>query len=236
MKTKTLLTVIGLVTSPTIFYSCSEDNVTPESQQEIVNTLPDVTTLSSKFSDGDYFTNADPFNSAANYIGNRIKAAGPGYVLTQSDLNEFYSKAQIPMDERFTLAQVNQIITNTINNMNTPFDTLIQQANISPGAKTLAKMINMHSVSNLDLNSDFKSLPSYEKTIIKNLNDFKLNDEKGNYGKNVYGKTANFIWGGMIGFGVGVAVGGFIAFPVGMVIGGAIGIFVGSIVGAFTDK
>lgn len=236
MKTKTFLTVIGLVTSPAIFYSCSEDNTIAEPAQEITSTLPSITTLSSKFTDGNYFATSDPFNAAANYIGNKVQAAGVNYVLTQSDLDEFYLKAQIPVDQQLEIDQVNEIIATTISNMNTPFNTLIQQTTLSPAAKTLAKMINMQSISNLDANSNFKSLPSYEKSLIKNLNDFKVNDEQGNYSKNVFGKTPNFIWGGMIGFGVGVAVGGLIAFPVGMVVGGAIGILVGSIVGVFTDK
>ncbi|MCS3531743.1 hypothetical protein [Chryseobacterium sp. JUb7] len=236
MKTKTILTVIGLVTSPTIFYSCSEDNTITEPVQEITSTIPDINTLSFKFVDGDYFANSNPFNAAANYIGNKVKAAGQNYVLTQSDLDEFYLKAQIPVDQQLKLDQVKEIIAKTISNLNTPFDTLIQQTSLSTTAKTLAKMINMQSISNLDVNSDFKSLPDYEKSIIKNLNDFKVNDEKGNYSKNVFGKTPNFIWGGMIGFGVGVAVGGLIAFPVGMVVGGAIGMIVGAVVGVFTDK
>ncbi|MCW3161109.1 hypothetical protein [Chryseobacterium oryctis] len=243
MKTKTFLTVIGLVTSQTLFYSCNEDNRDSQSisnlpslTESIINGADGVNGLN--FKSGNYFTAPDTFNSAVNYIQSKILQQGISYVLTQDDLNIFYDKAGISLSERMSLDQVNSIISKTLSSLQLPFAEILNQLQISDNAKSLALQIDQASIINIEQNSIYKILSDNEKMLIKNLNDFKYNIEKDQYSinKNVASKTPPFIWGGMAGWGVGAGVGFLVGGPVGMVVGAGIGVLVGSVVGAVTGK
>lgn len=229
---------ICLLFSQLIFNSCREDNANFQTTDDTPAQADLAKAAIVSFKTANYFVNSEPFNSATNYIRSQVAAQGSSYVLTQTDLNTFYNKAQIPADERLTLDQVNNIISSTLNAMQMPFDVLIQQLNISDNAKSLALSIYNHSISQLDANLVYKSLPEYEKTLLKNLNDYKYNCEQGIFMVNSgpASKTPGFIWGGMAGFVAGGLIGSAIAFPVGTIIGAGIGMVVGAVVGAIIEK
>lgn len=238
MNVKTLLIAICLMFSQLIFNSCREDNANFQTTEDAPSHTELAKAAIVSFKSANYFVNSEPFNAATNYIRNQVAAQGSSYVLTQTDLNTFYDKAQIPADERLPLDQVKTIINNTLNAMQMPFNDLIQQLNISNDAKSLAISIYNQSISQLEDNLVYKSLPEYEKTLLKNLNDYKYNCEQGIFIVNSgpASKTPGFIWGGMAGFVVGGVVGSFFSFPVGTMIGAGIGMVVGAVVGAIIEK
>lgn len=237
MKTKTFLVLIGLVTTQTMFNSCSEDNTNIKNENNQTSSSIAKNTVFS-FTAGTYFANSEPLNSAVSFIKAKIAAQGTSYTLTQADLNLFYEKAQILPNERLPLSQVNNIISQTVSSLQMPFDQLVQQMNISANAKSLALSIHNQSISQLDSNLNFKNLPSQEKMLIKNLNDFKYNYEQGNYtvNKNITAKTPGFIWGGMGGWAVGGGIGFLVGGPVGAIVGAGIGMLVGAVVGGLATK
>ncbi|WP_370900384.1 hypothetical protein [Chryseobacterium gossypii] len=233
MKTKKLLTILGVMASQSLFFSCSEDalNTQPEHTAASKTTLK---TTVLNFKSGNYFTNPQPINTAFNFIKAKISQQGASYVLTQSDLTEFYDKAQIDPTERLTLDQMNAVINETMNMMQTPFDQAIQQLNISDAAKSLAITIDTGSIHNLEFNALYINLSDLEKAMIKNLNDFKFNVEQGYYAISpIYtGKQPAWITGGMIGMAAGGVIGYVVGGPVGALIGAGAGVVAGIVVGA----
>ncbi|MDH6254099.1 hypothetical protein M2347_003826 [Chryseobacterium sp. H1D6B] len=236
MKTKIFLAAIGLVTTQSMFNSCSEEstNMAAENGQTAIESK----TVDASFTNGTYFVNPEPLNSAVNYIKSKIAAQGASYALTQADLNSFYDKAQIPAGERLPLDAVKNIISQTASSMQTPFDQIVQQMNISDNAKSLALTINNQSIPQIETNLNFKNLSSNEKMMIKNLNDLKYNDEHNNYAfnKNASAKTPGFIWGGMGGWGLGAGIGFGVGGPIGAIIGAGIGMLVGAVLVAVVTK
>ncbi|SDR05654.1 hypothetical protein SAMN05421664_3322 [Chryseobacterium soldanellicola] len=234
MKTKTFLTVIGLITSQSLFYSCSEDTLNAQQDNSTSSTLS-VLKTSPTFVSGNYFVNPQPINAAFAFMQQRVSQAGSSYVLTQTDLTIFYDKAQIDPSERLTLDQMNAIIDKIMSMMQMPFEQAIQQVNISDAAKSLAITINNSgSISHIEINQQFANLPATEKAMIKNLNDFKFNVEQGNYAISpiATNKQPAWITGGMIGMAGGGIVGGLAFGPVGALVGAGVGVVGGIIVGA----
>jgi len=230
MKTKTFLTAIGLITSQSLFYSCSEDTL--NTQQEMSSTPDTSMNVLKTITSYNYFENAEPFNGAVNFIKSYIAAQGPSYTLTQSDLNLFYTKAQIPVTERLSLDQVNQALAQTIDAIQSqlPFSEIVQQSNFSDAAKTLIITIDTGSMSNLEADLTFKSLPEFEKNFVRNFNNFQYNLEQGYYqiGNNVMSKEMGWEKGAKIGMMFGT----FIGFAAGGLLGAAGGAAGGALVGA----
>ncbi|EJL71823.1 hypothetical protein [Chryseobacterium populi] len=228
MKTKTLLAILGLVTTQSFFYSCNDDNSQTESPSGIQKSKTE--SPGSFVSTQNYFANPEPFNGALNFITTHISAQGTSYTLTQNDLDLFYAKAQIPVNERLTIDQVNQLINQTINSAQLPFDQIVQQLTISDAAKSLMISINSNYISNIESNLDFKNLPDNEKVIINNFNDLEFNIEQGTilagtFQSKEMGPGAQN--GAKIGFAFGCLISVFTLNPgpvcAGAIIGGAIG-------------
>ncbi|MDC8104313.1 hypothetical protein ACNFU2_05520 [Chryseobacterium sp. PTM-20240506] len=231
MKTKTLLVLAGLATTQCMFNSCGEDNTNLQNENyQSTQSLPK-TALS--FTNGTYFTDPQAVNAGFEFIRSKF-AQNPGYVLNQQDLNTFYEKAQIATDERLPLDQVNNIINKTVSLMQVPFAQAVQQLNISSAAKSLAITINNGSIIHLEANAAYNNLPANEKSMIKNINDYKYNAEQGNYLITGIptGKQPLWITGGMIGMVGGGIIGFAVAGPVGALVGAGIGVVGGIITGA----
>jgi len=235
MKTKTFLTILGLVVSQSFFNSCNEDSI--NSQTENIPSETNKTAINNfdgPVSTQNYFANPEPFNGTVNFIVSTIGSQGASYALTQNDLNLFYSKAQIPMNERFSLDQVNQLIAQTASSYQIPFSQIVQQLPISNVAKSLMISIDTHSIPNIGSNLSFTNLSATEKILINNFNNLQFGIEQGIIlpGSSVakdMGPGAQL--GAKIGFAFGVLLGAATLNPgilwggmcAGSMIGGAIG-------------
>lgn len=237
MKTKTLLILAGLATTQCMFNSCGEDNI--NNQEEFSKTSNTINNLNGPVSTQNYFANPEPFSGAVNFAISTVGTQGASFTLTQSLLNQFYDKAQIPVNERATLSQVNQIIDKTINAYQVSFDQTVQQLPISTVAKSLMILINTHSISNLTSDVKFNTLSNNEKIIINNFNNLQRNIELGliltpSTTSKEMGPGAQL--GAKIGFAVGVGI-GFVTLNPGALWGGiCAGSMIGGAIGSLWDK
>ncbi|ASK29608.1 hypothetical protein CEY12_05590 [Chryseobacterium sp. T16E-39] len=231
MKTKTFLVLVGLATTQSIFNSCGEDST--NIQNESYQSSPSSSKTTPSFTNGTYFTDPQAVNAGFEFIRSKF-AQNPGYVLNQQDLNTFYDKAQIASNERLPLDQVNNIINKTVSLMQVPFAQAVQQLNISSAAKSLAITINNGSIIHLEANAAYNNLPANEKSMIKNINDYKYNTEQGNYLITGIPTSKQPMWitGGMIGMVGGGLIGFAVAGPVGALVGAGIGVVGGIVTGA----
>lgn len=220
MKTKTFLTVIGLVTSQSLFYSCSDDNDSNVNMETENNQSKNLVSTNS-FNGAN--VNADIFNHSVSFIKSKVGSQGASYVLTQSDLNQFYQIAQIPTAQRLSLDKVNSIISQTANMAQLPFDQILEQLGYSDMAKDLAMAISNNYMPDLQHNPGFQNLATNERQFIESLNDLRFNYEQGLLNTNVFSKDGGPFIGGAIGMGVGFMVAG----PIGAFVGGTVGWFVG---------
>lgn len=210
MKTKTFLSILGLVVSQSFFNSCNEDSINVQSEDissEINKTA--INNFDGPVSTQNYFATPEPFTGAVNFIISTIGSQGASYSLTQNDLNLFYNKAQIPTNERLSLNQANQLIAQTTNYYQVPFDQVVQLLSISDAAKSLMVSINTHSIPNISANLSFANLSATEKTIINNFNNLQFGIEQGIIlpGSSVAKDGAGAALGAKIGFTVGVLIG-----------------------------
>lgn len=232
MKTKSFLAVIGLLTTHTFFYSCHENSIDVVNDP-VASTVPNVSKLNSievsnLIVGGNYFEEPEPFTNAVDFMKSHIVAQGPAYVLTQDDLNMFYDKAQIPVNNRMSLSQVNEITTKTLDLMQLSIQEAVQQLNVSNQAKPLIVKIHTASIPDLNNNLAFDSLPDNEKFLIKNLNDYKRMWENGNL---LSRQMSSAEIGGYIGAAIGFTI-GLCCPPAGWAFGLVGGAFLGVLIGS----
>ncbi|WP_415327578.1 hypothetical protein [Chryseobacterium sp. MMS23-Vi53] len=220
-KTKIALAVIGLVFSQTFLNSCNQDSVDMQTET-VASKSSDISV--SNLDGQNYFDNPDIFNQGVNFIKAKVAQNGPGYVLTQNDLNEFYQITQIPDADRLPLDTVNQLIGQTTAYSQLTFYEALTNLGYSNPAKDLAVAISNSYMPDLENKLAINNLPQNEKEFLRNLNKYRLNYEQGAIiGGGVMSKDGGGFIGGAIGLGIGFAVAG----PPGAFIGGTIGWFVG---------
>lgn len=237
MKTKTFLTILGLMVSQFFFNSCNEDS--GNAQTEGISSETNKTEINNydgPVSTQNYFANPEPFNGAVSFIISTIGSQGASYTLTQNDLNLFYNKAQIPMNERLSLDQVNQLIAQTTSSFQTPVSQIVQQLPISNVAKSLILSIDTQSIPNIESNLSFQNLSATEKTFINNFNNLQFGIEQGiilpgsSVSKDPFGPKSQL--GTKIGLLIGCVISGVTLNP-GPAFAGAL---IGAVVGGMLDK
>lgn len=236
MKAKTFLAILGLVVSQSFFNSCNEDNI--NAQTEDISSETNKTEINDY--DGpvstNYFANPEPFNGAVSFIISTIGSQAASYALTQNDLNLFYNKAQIPMNERLSLDQVNQLIAQTTSSFQMPVSQIVQQLPISNAAKSLILSIDTQSIPNINGNLSFQNLSATEKTFINNFNNLQFGIEQGiilpgsSVSKDPFGPKSQL--GAKIGFLIGCVISGITLNP-GPAFAGSL---IGAVVGGMLDK
>jgi hypothetical protein len=237
MKTKTFLTILGLVVSQSFFNSCNEDSINAQTEDISSETnKTEINNYDGPVSTQNYFANPEPFNGAVSFIISTIGSQGASYDLTQNDLNLFYNKAQIPINERLSLDQVNQLIVQTTNSFQTPVSQIVQQLPISNVAKSLIISIDTQSIPNVEGNSSFQNLSATEKTFINNFNNLQFGIEQGiilpisSVSKDPFGPKSQL--GAKIGFLIGCVISGITLNP-GPAFAGSL---IGAVVGGMLDK
>jgi len=218
-KTTIFFAVIGLITSQTFLNSCNEDNA--DTQTEAFSKSSEIVT--NNFDGTNYFQNPAIFNNVLASIKAKVGQQGAAYILTQSDLNEFYQIAQIPDADRLPLDVVNNLISQTTALSHLPFHEALNTLGYSNPAKDLAVSISNGYMPDLELKQTFINLPQNEKEFLKNLNQYRFNYEQGAIGGGVTSKDGGGFIGGAIGLGIGFALAG----PPGAFIGGVTGWLIG---------
>lgn len=220
-KSKIFLAAVALVTSQTFLNSCNQDSADMQAETSFSKNSDMVV---NKFNGDNYFQNPAIFNNGVAFVNAKVAQHGPGYMLTQTDLNEFYQIVQIPDADRPSLDMVNELITQTTALSSLPFYEALNTLGYSDQAKDLAVSITNSYMADLETKQTFINLPQNEKDFLKNLNQYRFNFEQGAIvGGGVMSKDGGGFIGGAIGLGVGFALLG----PPGAFVGGIVGWFVG---------